>query len=140
MKTKYDEIMNLPHHVSDTRPQMPMSDRAAQFAPFAALSGYDDAIKETGRITDDKLDLDENELNILDMKFHYLREHLEEESEITFMYFEQDRQKSGGSYTIVTGVVKRIDEYERCIVLHGGIRLAMDNILNMEGGIFSEFE
>ncbi len=137
MKEKYDEIINLPHHVSATRPQMPMSDRAAQFAPFAALAGYGDAIRETGRITGDKIEMDDNELHMLDMKFHYLREHLEEEPEITFIYFEPDKQKEGGSYQTVSATVKRLDEYERLIVLHNGMKLAMDNILNMEGGIFS---
>ncbi len=69
MSAKYDEIINLPHHVSKTRPQMPMSDRAAQFAPFAALTGYDSAIKEAGRLTDEKIELDEETLTVLDRKF-----------------------------------------------------------------------
>ena len=76
----YDDIINLPHHVSKTRPQMSMLDRAAQFSPFAALTGYDAAIKETGRLTDDKIDMDEEALNILDLKFHILIESLEVES------------------------------------------------------------
>lgn len=69
MNNRYNEIINLPHHVSKTRPQMPMSDRAAQFAPFAALTGYDSAIRETGRLTDEKIELDEEALTALDMKF-----------------------------------------------------------------------
>ena len=72
MNNRYDEIINLPHHVSKTRPQMPMSDRAAQFAPFAALTGYDSAIKETGRLTDKKIELDEEALTALDMKYQLL--------------------------------------------------------------------
>ena len=76
MKSKYDEIMGRPHHVSKTRPQMPMSDRAAQFAPFAALTGYDAAIKETGRLTDDKIELDEEALTALDMKYQLLMDAL----------------------------------------------------------------
>ena len=76
MKSKYDEIMGRPHHVSKTRPQMPMSDRATQFAPFAALTGYDAAIKETGRLTDDKIELDEEALTALDMKYQLLMDAL----------------------------------------------------------------
>ena len=71
MNSKYNEIMDLPHHVSKNRPQMPMSDRAAQFAPFAALTGYDDAVKETGRLTDDKIELEESSLNELNAKIAY---------------------------------------------------------------------
>ena len=70
----YEDIINLPHHVSPTRPQMPMSDRAAQFAPFAALTGYDAAIKETGRQTDVRIELDEEALTALDMKYQLLME------------------------------------------------------------------
>ena len=76
--SKYDSIINLPHHVSPTRPQMSMQDRAAQFSPFAALTGYDAAIKETGRLTDAKIELDDEELNNLNMKFQLLVEHLQE--------------------------------------------------------------
>ena len=72
MNNRYDEIINLPHHVSKTRPRMPMSDRAAQFAPFAALTGYDSAIKETGRLTDERIELDEESLTALDMKYQLL--------------------------------------------------------------------
>ncbi len=79
MNNRYNEIINLPHHVSKTRPQMPMSDRAAQFAPFAALTGYDSAIKETGRLTDEKIEMDEEALNILNMKFQILARSLDDE-------------------------------------------------------------
>ena len=74
MKNDYDDIINLPHHVSSTRPQMSMIDRAAQFSPFAALTGYDAAIKETGRLTDEKIELDEEALSNLNMKFQILFE------------------------------------------------------------------
>ena len=82
MKTKYEEIINLPHHVSKTRPQMPMSDRAAQFAPFAALTGYDSAIKETGRLTDERIELDEEALTALNMRYQLLMDALNEEPEV----------------------------------------------------------
>ena len=80
MKSKYDEIMGLPHHVSKTRPQMPMADRAAQFAPFAALTGYDSAIKETGRLTDERIELDEEALTALDRKYQLLMDTLDDAS------------------------------------------------------------
>ena len=83
MNNRYDEIINLPHHVSKTRPQMPMSDRAAQFAPFAALTGYDSAIKETGRLTDERIELDEEALTALDLKYQLLMEAFDEAPEVT---------------------------------------------------------
>ena len=137
MNSKYNEIMNLPHHVSKTRPQMAMSDRAAQFAPFAALTGYDDAVKETGRLTDDKIELEESSLNELNAKVQLLRENLADGPEITFTYFKPDERKAGGAYLSTTGTVKKIDDYERLIVLQDGTKLPMDDILDMGGELFS---
>lgn len=103
---QYEDIINLPHHVSTTRPQMPMSDRAAQFSPFAALTGYDAAIKETGRLTDTKIELDDEELHNLNLKFQFLVEHLEDEPEVAVTYFKADERKAGGAYLEATGIVK----------------------------------
>lgn len=137
MSGNYDDIINLPHHVSVTRPQMSMIDRAAQFSPFAALSGYDAAIKETGRLTDEKIEMDEDALNILNMKFQILARSLDDEPEVTFTYFEPDERKAGGAYIEVSGTVKKIDDYERLIVMQNGTKMPMDDILNIEGDIFS---
>ena len=98
MSGQYEDIINLPHHVSATRPQMSMLDRAAQFSPFAALTGYDAAIKETGRLTDEKIEMDEEALNILNMKFQILVDSLDDEPEVTFTYFKPDERKAGGAY------------------------------------------
>ena len=136
MNNRYNEIINLPHHVSKTRPQMPMSDRAAQFAPFAALTGYDAAIKETGRLTDEKIEMDEEALNILNMKFQILARSLDDEPEVTFTYFKPDERKAGGAYIEVTGTVKKVDDFERLIVMQNGTKMPMDDILNIEGEIF----
>ena len=104
MNNRYDEIINLPHHVSKTRPQMPMSDRAAQFAPFAALTGYDSAIKETGRLTDERIELDEEALTALDMKYQLLIDALNEAPKVTITYFQPDERKAGGKYASQVGV------------------------------------
>ena len=104
MNNRYDEIINLPHHVSRTRPQMPMSDRAAQFAPFAALTGYDAAIKETGRLTDEKIELDEEALTALDMKYQLLMDTFDDAPEVTITYFQPDERKAGGKYASQVGV------------------------------------
>ena len=138
--SNYDDIISLPHHVSATRPQMSMIDRAAQFAPFAALTGYDAAIKETGRLTDEKIELDEESLNILNMKFQILVDNLADEPEVTFTYFKPDERKAGGAYIEVTGTVKKVDDFERQIVMQNGMKMQMDDILNIEGEIFASLQ
>ena len=140
IKSKYDEIMGLPHHVSRTRPQMPMSDRAAQFAPFAALTGYDSAIKETGRLTDEKIELDEEALTTLDMKYQFLMDALDDEPEVTITYFQPDERKAGGKYVSATGAVKKVDDFERRITMRDGAKIPMDNVLSIDGELFSSLE
>lgn len=140
MNRKYNEIMGLPHHVSKTRPQMPMSDRAAQFAPFAALTGYDAAIKETGRLTDERIELDVEALSALDMKYQILMEALDEAPEVTITYFQPDERKAGGKYVLAVGAVKKIDDFERRITMRDGTRIPMDDVLSIDGEMFSSLE
>lgn len=117
MNNRYDEIINLPHHVSKTRSQMPMSDQAAQFAPFAVLTGYDSAIKETGRLTDERIELDEEALTALDMKYQLLMDAFDDAPEVTVTYFRPDERKAGGKYVSATGAVKKVDDFERRITM-----------------------
>ena len=140
MNRKYNEIMGLPHHVSKTRPQMPMSDRAAQFAPFAALTGYDAAIKETGRLTDERIELDVEALSALDMKYQLLMEALDEAPEVTITYFQPDERKTGGKYVSAVGAVKKIDDFERRITMRDGTRIPTDDVLSIDGELFSSLE
>lgn len=136
MSIEYSDIINLPHHVSKTRPQMSMLDRAAQFSPFAALTGYDAAIKETGRLTDEKIELDEDTKAALDMKQSYLIEIIDEQPEISVTYFLPDTRKSGGAYVTTTGKLKRFDEYERLLILTNGKKIPMDDIADIECDLF----
>lgn len=138
--SKYDSIINLPHHVSPTRPQMPMSDRAAQFSPFAALTGYDAAIKETGRLTDAKIELDDEELNNLNMKFQLFVEHLEDEPEVAITYFKADERKAGGACLEASGIVKKLDDFERVITMQDGTKIPMDDVLSIDGELFLSLE
>jgi hypothetical protein len=134
----YEDIIHLPHHVSATRPQMSMSDRAAQFSPFAALTGYDEAIKETGRLTDDRIELDENTRTALDIKQAYLAENINIHPEISITYFLPDTKKDGGEYVTATGSLKRIDEYERMLIFVDGRKIPMDEIANIDGNLFKD--
>lgn len=136
----YDDIIDHPHHVSSRRPQMPMSERAAQFSPFAALTGYGDVIKEANRFVDDRLILDEETLKILDRKFQTLMEHLSDRPAVVFTYFMPDQSKDGGAYVDAEGVIKKIDSFNRIITLENGIQISMDNIIDMESEIFADMQ
>ncbi len=132
---KYDDIINLPHHVSTKRPRMSLIDRAAQFSPFAALTGYDAAVKETARLTDQRIELDEYEKAALDER---LRISVElGSSEITVTYFKPDERKAGGAYIAATGSIKKIDSYERLVVMKDGLKIPIDEISSIEGEIFN---
>ena len=137
---KYKDIINLPHKQSTKRPHMSLLDRAAQFAPFAALTGYDDAVKETARLTDEKIEISEENLNVLNMKYQILVDRLDEEHEVVFTYFIPDGNKSGGAYGEKRGVVKKVDDYERLITLYDGTKIPMDDVLTIDGDIFGATE
>ena len=109
MSGKYQDIIDLPHHVSETRPPMPMSDRAAQFSPFAALTGYDEAIGETARLTDRRRELDENELEALNRQLQSILDQPEDSRKVSVTYFRPDGKKTGGAYVTVTDRLKKID-------------------------------
>ncbi|MBE6936767.1 MAG: YolD-like family protein [Ruminococcaceae bacterium] len=128
----YEDIFPLFHHVSATRPRMSMMDRAGQFSPFAALTGHDEAIRETARYTDRRIEPDEELLWDLGSKLQILSEHLSDQPEVTFTYFRPDARKSGGSYLTLTGIVNRIDAYARQIRLQDGRRLSMDDVIGIE--------
>ena len=136
----YEDIINLPHHISPTRQQMPMSDRAAQFSPFAALTGYDAAIKETGRLTDERIELDEEALTALDMKYQLLIDAFDDAPEVTITYFQPDERKAGGKYITATSAVKKVDDFERRITMQNGTKIPMDDVLSIDGKMFSSLE
>ena len=136
MKNDYSDIIDHPHYVSKTRPQMSELERAAQFSPFAALTGYDAAISETGRLTDEKIELGEETKAVLDMKQQYLLDTISDQPEITVTYFIPDTKKSGGAYVSVTGNLKRIYEYERLKLLTTGEKIPLDDIMDIESDLF----
>ena len=129
---KYDDIIHLPHHVSATRPHMPMPDRAAQFMPFRALTGYEDAVQETARLTDEKIELTEDEKAILDVRLQKLADEITRQPKVTLTYFRPDKKKAGGAYVCVTGQLKRIDDFEGTLVLLGGDRILIEDILDIQ--------
>ena len=140
MSGKYDDIIDLPHPEPQTHPRMPMRDRAAQFAPYAALTGYDAVIRETGRLTDAQIEPDEEALTALNMKLRLLMDALGDAPEITLLVFRPDARKAGGAYLTVTGRVRKVDEYARLMTLQDGTKIPMDDILDMTGALFSPLE
>lgn len=133
MKGAYDDILRLPHPTSERHPRMPISERAAIFSPFAALTGHGAAIAETARLTERRVELDEDSKADLDLKQRLLAERAEERPEITVTWFRPDERKNGGSYVTVTARLKRIDTAERRVILTDGTEIPMDDILNIEG-------
>jgi hypothetical protein len=132
----YDDIIHLPHHISKTRPRMAAIDRAAQFSAFAALTGYDAAVKETARLTDERVELDESTKNDLSDRLQIVAERIKQQHEISITYFEPDARKKGGAYLTAIGSVKKIDEYERVVVMTDGKRIPIDEIFSIEGQLF----
>ena len=125
---KYDDIITLPHPVSQRRAGMPIADRAAQFAPFAALTGYDGVIAETGRQTDAQIELDECEREMLNEKLLYLRSRLESQPQAAVTWFCPDAQKAGGAYVTSAGHLKRMDPVARTLLFTDGTVIPMDRI------------
>lgn len=135
--SKYDEIVNLPHHVSRTRKPMTLYNRAAQFAPFAALIGHDDAIEETARLTSAKVELSLDEQTKLSRRLEYVLQH---SVNVLVTYFVPDSHKEGGSYSTHIGVVKKMDEYENTVVFADGKVIPMVDIYGINAEIFNDIE
>ena len=137
---KYDDMIYLPNPTPTCKPRMSLHDRAAQFSPFAALTGYEDAVEETARLTDTRLELSEDMKTILNEKMQMIVDNLDSEPIVTITYFVPDKKKSGGAYVDATGVVKEIDEYERCIVMTDKKKIPIEQIRAIEGELFRGFE
>ena len=132
MTDKYSHIIDLPHHVSKVRPQMTMYQRAAQFAPFAALTGHGAAIRETARLTDKEIELSESECDILNQKIKELLAHLDEHPHASITYFIPDPHKEGGKYTTHSGTIKSWDDYEQKITFDDGTQIKTNEIIDIK--------
>ena len=132
MKEDYSDIINLPHHVSRNHPQMPMEARAAQFAPFAALTGYDAVIHETARLTDKQVELEEYDNDRLNRMFSELMDSLEKHPMVTVSYFKPDEHKAGGAYMTVSGKLKKIDTYEQIMKMEDGTVIPIGSIMDLQ--------
>lgn len=137
---KYDDIINLPHHVSKKHPQMPALNRAAQFSPFAALTGHDAAIRETARLTDFFVELSDDKKQQLDEQLRLLMDNLEQKPECEITYFRPDEKKNGGAYLTVRGRIKKIDAYTHQIMFTDGKALPIERLFSIKGELFRNVE
>lgn len=139
-KFPYEDIVSLPPHISKRHPQPTMMDRAARFAPFAAITGYEEMVLEEARVTEEWVELTESALEQLNERLVILQEHLSEQPKVMITYFEPDQRKAGGAYVEHTGIAKRIDLYEHLLVMMDGKKIRIESVCKLSGVIFNELE
>lgn len=137
---RYDDIINLPHPEPTIRPRMAMENRTAQFSPFAALTGYDDATREEARLVDIKQELSEDMKDMLDAKLAVIEQHIKEQPEISVTYFQPDEKKTGGRYVSISGNVRKLDGVESVIVMTDDTKIPIGDVRMIEGDLFRAFE
>ena len=129
---KYDDIINLEHHVSTKHSRMSLENRSAQFAPFSALTGYEDAVTEEARITESRIDIDEEAKIEVNEKLNYIMKHLDKNIIVSVTYFEKDKKKQGGSYKTIKGIIKKIDDFRKTIEMQTGEIIKIEELKKIE--------
>ena len=135
-----DDIIDLPHPLFQTHPPMTAENRAAQFLPFAALTGYDAAIQETARLTDQRIELDEDEKLLLSGKLLLVQDHIKSRPQVKITCFVPDGRKEGGAYAVVAGRIKKVDAIERQIIMTDGRCIPIDEVCAVDGELFRGME
>ena len=135
----YDDIINLPHHVSKNHPQMSRYNRAAQFAPFSALTGYEESINEAGRYVTNKIELDDSNKEEINFKLNILNNLINQRNQVTFIFFSKDKLKNGGSYKPIKGILKKYDEINNLIILEDKTKIYIDDIFSIKSPIFDNY-
>ena len=129
---KYDDIINLEHHVSTKHSRMSLENRSAQFAPFSALTGYEEAVTEEARITESRIDIDEEAKIEVNEKLNYIMKHLDKNIIVSVTYFEKDKKKQGGSYKTIKGIIKKIDDFRKTIEMQTGEIIIIEELKKIE--------
>ena len=140
MSGPYDDMIDMPHHVSSVHTQMRMEERAAQFSPFAALTGYGAVIKETARQTVPRLELSENSQEEIKRQLDHLAEHIHEQAEVSITYFQADQKKEGGAYVTAAGTIKRLDDVEGILKLEDGTCIKIEDIIKIQSPVLEAGE
>lgn len=136
----YDDILYMPHPTSRKHPRMSSYIRAAQFSPFAALTGHDEAVKETARLTNERMELDEDEKSMLDKKIQVILAHLKDNPEVTITYFFPDEKKEGGTYLTCKGYIKKMDAYKKQIIMRDLTEINIEDICDIDCELLGDFE
>ncbi len=139
-RTEYKDIIDHEHHVSQKRPQMSRLNRAAQFSPFAALTGYDSLVAESARVTDARKDLTDDEIETLNLKISFLQSSLVEKPEVTVLHFVEDGKKAGGAYIETEGIIRKILHHERVLIMASGVEILLDDVIDISGAIFNSLD
>ena len=134
---KYDTIINLPYNGVKNHTKMTLEERSAQFAPFAALTGYDGQIKEKARITNERIEIDEDIKALLDTKIQIIKENISNDSKVEITYFVPDNKKNGGEYVSIIDIVREIDNFNRFIVMENNIKIPINEIIDINGDMFN---
>ncbi len=140
MTDNYDDLLYLSHHTSRKHPRMSRLDRAAQFSPFAALTGYDDAVRETARLTDRRVELSEDELAVLDERLRLVLAWEDDPPLVSITWFQPDRRKEGGSYATIQGRIRKVDTLERILIMEDGGKIPVDDIMELDSEVFNRME
>ena len=135
-KFPYEDIVNLPRPISKKHPEPTMLERAARFAPFAAITDYEEMVLEEARITEERITLDENALNLLNEKLYILQKFPDQMPTLKVTYFEPDKKKSGGAYVTYKGTVKRVESYQKLLVMNDGKKIPFEDICTLESELF----
>ena len=132
MRGPYDDIIDLPHPTSERHPRMPMANRAAQFSPFAALTGYEDAVQETARQTVARPELTEEEKSHLNAELQALAEKISEHPTVSLTYFQPDERKAGGAFVTAEGAAKKLDRHTGMVILDDGRKIPVENLMSIQ--------
>lgn len=137
---KYEDIIDLPHYEPKNHTRMSMKSRAAQFAPFAALTGYDEAVKETARITDKKIEIDDGLKTLLNNRLQILIDNIKSKPKASFTYFVKDKNKDGGKYITIIGSIKKVDKVKELVILENKTSISINDIINITSDLFKLYE
>lgn len=139
-KNNYEDIIDMPHHTSSKHPRMTIEARSAQFAPFSALTGYNEAVKETARVTEEKIEIDDGLKIIINNKLQIINNNIKDNPKVSITYFIKDKNKEGGEYITIRGTIKKLDSIKELVILEDKTIIPIKDIINITSSLFSSLE
>lgn len=139
-KNNYEDIIDMPHHTSSKHPRMTIEARSAQFAPFSALTGYNEAVKETARVTEEKIEIDDGLKIVINNKLQIINNNIKDNPKVSITYFIKDKNKEGGKYITIRGTIKKLDSIKELVILEDKTIIPIKDIINITSSLFSSLE